>query len=82
MIVKHQKTIKTQITVNYQIKVMKTQNQRLFQQIEKKDTEILTKEVKETIAHNVNMGTTLSSAQLWNIQRRGRMITTRRNYIW
>ena len=61
---------------------MKTQNQRLFQQIEKKDTEILTKEVKETLAHNINMGTTLSSAQLWNIQRRGRMVTSRRNYIW
>ena len=58
---------------------MKTNNQ-LFQSISQSEIVDLTNQVKETIAKNIPV-VTLSSAQLWNIQRRGRMVTYRRNFL-
>ena len=58
---------------------MKT-NKQLFQPILKLEEVDLTKQVKETIAKNIPV-VTLSSAQLWNIQRRGKMVTYRRSSL-
>ena len=59
---------------------MKTNNQ-LFQPITKTEVRDLAKQVTETIARNIPV-VTLSSAQLWNIQRRGRVASYRKSLLW
>lgn len=58
---------------------MKKQTTNQFSPISKEQTEKLTTVVNETIA--VGHVRTFSSAELWNIQRRGRTMMSRRNYF-
>ena len=60
---------------------MKKQSTTQFSQISKSETEKLTTVVNETIAHGVIPVRIFSSAELWNIQRRGRTMMSRRNYF-
>ena len=60
---------------------MKTQHSPFLQNISEQDVETLTQEVKETVSGQAHTGTTLSSAQLWNIQRRGRKFSHSRGMI-
>jgi hypothetical protein len=60
-------------------KVMKKQTPNQFSPITKEQTEKLTAVVKETLA--LGQAKTFSSADLWNIQRRGRTMMSRRNYF-
>lgn len=60
---------------------MKKQSTNQFTPISKEQTEELTTVVKETIALGLSQVRTFSTADLWNIQRRGRTIMSRRNYF-
>lgn len=57
---------------------MKKQTTTQFLQISKEQTEKLTTVVKETIALGLGRTRTFSTADLWNIQRRGRTMYQRR----
>lgn len=57
---------------------MKKQSEISFAPLAKKAVETLTSVVKETIARP----RTFSTAELWNIQRRGRTMLSRRNYAF
>ena len=62
---------------------MKTTTQKLDVTISRDEIEVLTKEVKETLAfecckHNSKHFTTVD---LWNIQRHKKSTTPRRNYV-
>ena len=52
-----------------------------FSPISKEQTEKLTTVVNETIALGLSQVKTFSTADLWNIQRRGRTMMSRRNYF-
>lgn len=60
---------------------MKKQSTNQFSAISKEQTEQLTTVVSETIALGVIPVKIFSSADLWNIQRRGRSMMSRRNYF-
>ena len=60
---------------------MKKQTSNQFLQISKEETEKLTTVVKETIALGFEHAKTFTSADMWNIQRRGRTMLQRRSYI-
>lgn len=60
---------------------MKKQTTNQFSPISKEQTEKLTTVVNETIALDVIPVKIFSSADLWNIQRRGRTMMSRRNYF-
>jgi hypothetical protein len=60
---------------------MKKQSNNQFSPISKEQTEQLTTVVSETIALGVIPVKIFSSADLWNIQRRGRSMMSRRNYF-
>ena len=60
---------------------MKKQSTNQFSPISKEQTEQLTTVVNETIALGVIPVKIFSSADLWNIQRRGRTMMSRRNYF-
>lgn len=51
-----------------------------FSPLTKVETEKLTNVVSETLALEFNQPKTFSSAELWNIQRRSRTMTSRRYY--
>ena len=57
---------------------MQTTNQVL--QMSKEQTEKLTAVVKETLAIGLKKAKIFSSAELWNIQRRGKTIMNSRNF--
>ncbi|MBK8522220.1 MAG: hypothetical protein WAT20_15110 [Ferruginibacter sp.] len=58
---------------------MKKQTTNQFSPISKEHTEKLTTVVNETIA--LGQVRSFSAADLWNIQRRGRTMMSRRNYF-
>ncbi len=60
---------------------MKKQTTNQFSPISKEQTEKLTTVVKETIALGLSQVRSFSAADLWNIQRRGRTMMSRRNYF-
>ena len=60
---------------------MKKQTTNQFSSITKEQTEKLTTVVKETLALGISQIKTFSTADLWNIQRRGRTMMSRRNYF-
>lgn len=60
---------------------MKKQTKSTFAQISKEHTEKLTTVVKETLALGFSQSKSFSSADLWNIQRRGRTMLQRRSFI-
>ncbi len=60
---------------------MKKQTTNQFSPISKEQTEKLTTVVNETIALGLSQVKTFSTADLWNIQRRGRTMMSRRNYF-
>lgn len=63
---------------------MRTEFVSLFAEMNAKHFEELTKEVKETIAHDVEIKTVkpaFTAANLWNIHNRRRSSAGRRNYI-
>ena len=60
---------------------MKKQTPNPFLQISKEQTEKLTAVVNETLALGISQVKTFSTADLWNIQRRGRTMMSRRNYF-
>ena len=60
---------------------MKKQTKNQFSQISKEQTEKLTTVVKETIANGLNQVRIFSTADLWNIQRRGRTIMSKRSFV-
>jgi hypothetical protein len=60
---------------------MKKQTSNLFSPICKDQTENLTTVVKETLALGFSQAKTFSSADMWNIQRRGRTMLQRRSFI-
>jgi hypothetical protein len=60
---------------------MKKQSTNQFSPISKEQTEKLTTVVKETLALGISPVKTFSTADLWNIQRRGRTMMSRRNYF-
>ncbi len=60
---------------------MKKQTTNQFSPISKEQTEKLTTVVNETIALDINPVKIFSSADLWNIQRRGRTMMSRRSHF-
>jgi hypothetical protein len=62
---------------------MKTQSTSLFTHLSKTIVKNLTTQVKETLATGFNMhkGKTFSTADLWNIQRQGKNMLSRRRFI-
>ena len=60
---------------------MKKQSTNQFSPMSKEQTEKLTTVVKETLALGISPVKTFSTADLWNIQRRGRTMMSRRNYF-
>ncbi len=60
---------------------MKKQSTTQFSQISESDTEKLTTVINETIALGVIPVKIFSSADLWNIQRRGRTMMSKRTYF-
>ena len=60
---------------------MKKQSTTQFSQISKSETEKLTAVVNETITLGVIPVRVFSSADLWNIQRRGRTMMSKRTYF-
>ncbi len=60
---------------------MKKQSENTFAQITKEYTENLTSVIKEALAVEFNHPKTFSTADLWNIQRRGRTMLQRRHMI-
>ena len=60
---------------------MKKQTTNQFSPISTEQTEKLTTVVKETIAIGLNPVRIFSTADLWNIQRRGRTIMSRRSFV-
>ena len=60
---------------------MKKQKTNQFSPISKEETEKLTTVVKETLSKGISQIKTFSTADLWNIQRRGRTMMSRRNYF-
>lgn len=59
---------------------MKKQSKTLFKKFTRKTLEDLTVEIKETLA--IGFGSrakTFTAADLWNIQRRGKIMVQRRN---
>jgi hypothetical protein len=60
---------------------MKKQSTTPFSPISKSETEKLTTVVSETIALVVTPVRIFSSAELWDIQRRGRTMMSRRSYF-
>lgn len=57
---------------------MKKQSENTITVLSKKDVQHLVNVVKETIARP----RTFSAAELWDIQRRGRTMVSRRNYAF
>ena len=60
---------------------MKKQTTNQFSPISKEQTEQLTTVVKETLALGISHVKTFSTADLWNIQRRGRTMMSRRSFV-
>ena len=61
---------------------MKTTTNKLDVTISRDEMEVLTKEVKETLAfQHLKHHTIFTSADLWNIQRQKKSTVTRRNYV-
>ncbi|MEP7164961.1 MAG: hypothetical protein ABI741_09705 [Ferruginibacter sp.] len=61
---------------------MKTGTHRLELKMSREELEKMTKEVKETLAFEcLHQNKNFSSADLWNIQRRRKSISPRRNYV-
>jgi len=58
---------------------MKKQSENTITVLSKKDVQHLVNVVKETIAARPR---TFSAAELWDIQRRGRTMVSRRNYAF
>jgi len=48
--------------------------------ISREELEVMTKEVKETVAFDCIKNKTFTSADLWNIQRQRKQTGARRNY--
>jgi len=66
---------------NLKYKIMKTQNNQLLNNLEKVNSTDSLQETRETVANNYNTPShkhSLSSADLWNIQRMARSRSTRR----
>lgn len=59
---------------------MKKQSTNQVLQMSKEQTEQLTAVVKETLAIGLEKAKIFSSADLWNIQRRGKTIMNSRNF--
>jgi hypothetical protein len=59
---------------------MKTTTNRLKVTISRKELEVMTGEVKETLALDYNRHKSFTSIDLWNIQRQRKQTTVRRNY--
>ena len=60
---------------------MKKQTTNQFLPISKEQTEKLTTVVKESLALGIIPVKVFSTADLWNIQRRGRTMMSRRSYF-
>jgi hypothetical protein len=60
---------------------MKKQTTNQFSPISKEQTEKLTTVVNETLALDIHPVKIFSAADLWNIQRRGRTMMSRRSYF-
>jgi len=60
---------------------MKKQTTNGFLQMSKEHTEKLSTVVNETLAIEFHQAKTFSTADLWNIQRRGRTMMQRRNFV-
>lgn len=61
---------------------MKKQSNNLFTQISKEETEILTQQVKETLATGLNSHSrTFGSLDLWNIHRQRKTMAGRRQFV-
>lgn len=60
---------------------MKKQTTNQFSPISKEQTEKLTTVVNETLAVDIHPVKIFSTADLWNIQRRGRTMMSRRSYF-
>jgi len=60
---------------------MKKQTTNQFSPITKEQTEKLTTVVNETLALDIHPTKIFSTADLWNIQRRGRTMMSRRSYF-
>jgi hypothetical protein len=60
---------------------MKKQTTNQFMPLSAKDREQLTTVVNETVAMEHHQAKSLSSADLWNIQRRSRTMMQRRHYV-
>jgi hypothetical protein len=61
---------------------MKTQTTTLLNQLSNNEMQVLTNEVKETLAtgYQNNSGKVFSAAELWNIQRQRKSIGSRRHF--
>jgi len=59
---------------------MKKQSENTFSLLSQKQVETLTQVVKETLAAGFTKPKTFSTADLWNIQRRGRTMLQRRHF--
>jgi len=59
---------------------MNTQNKDLFKAISKSETRELTSVVKETLAFGIVQEKHFTAADLWNIQRQKRAVTSRRHF--
>lgn len=62
---------------------MKTSTNNLIQTLNKSELDNLTRETKETLAigYQEKPLKSLSSAELWNIQRHQKTLTSRRRYM-
>jgi hypothetical protein len=60
---------------------MKKQTTNEFSPISKAQTEKLTSVVNETLAFGLNQVKRFSSVDLWNIQRKGRSMISRRSFV-
>lgn len=76
---KKQVYLKATIKTYKKQKVMKKQSENNFTQISKEHTNELTTVVTETLAMGLVAVKTLTSADLWNIQRRSKTMMYRRH---
>jgi hypothetical protein len=74
------KKIKINFNQRQKIKAMKKNSENNFTPLSEEQVKTLTTTVKETLATGFNKPRIFSAADLWNIQRRGRTMVSRRNF--
>jgi hypothetical protein len=60
---------------------MITTTKKLELTISNEELEVMTKEVKETVAFDYSKHRSFTAIDLWNIQRQRKQTTVRRNYV-